>query len=209
MGKMSAYETDVNLPFYVRGPGVPKGIQLPHLVGGSQLPHLVGRSDVLWGSCRPGRLQGLPAGQQRVVVLLGGGAAGQAASSGCPACSPTHQGVPQPAHAKVPATPARSRQGVPSLLMSRSIPRRRWSAMWTWHPPGWSSQVSRQGWWGHACGRCGWVHRGCPLYHGQLGPRMAATWAPRVVTRVPPSGCRPVGAAPLGCPPPVGSTAAA
>ena len=87
MGKMSAYETDVNLPFYVRGPGVPKGIQLPHLVGGSQLPHLVGRSDVLWGSCRPGRLQGLPAGQQRVVVLLGGGPAGRAAASGCPACS--------------------------------------------------------------------------------------------------------------------------
>lgn len=29
---MSGYETDVKLPFYVRGPGVPRGVQLPHMV---------------------------------------------------------------------------------------------------------------------------------------------------------------------------------
>lgn len=26
-------ENDIRLPFYVRGPGVPKGVKLPHLVG--------------------------------------------------------------------------------------------------------------------------------------------------------------------------------
>lgn len=30
---MTAYENDIRLPFFVRGPGVPKGIKLPHLVG--------------------------------------------------------------------------------------------------------------------------------------------------------------------------------
>ena len=39
---MSAYEYDVNLPFYVRGPGVPKGIKLPHLVGASCLNCIAG-----------------------------------------------------------------------------------------------------------------------------------------------------------------------
>ncbi|GAB4816016.1 hypothetical protein N2152v2_003062 [Parachlorella kessleri] len=32
-GKMSAYENDIRLPFYVRGPGVPRGVELTHLVG--------------------------------------------------------------------------------------------------------------------------------------------------------------------------------
>jgi len=31
-GKLSPYEEDVRLPLYVRGPGVPKNVQLPHLV---------------------------------------------------------------------------------------------------------------------------------------------------------------------------------
>ncbi|KAL4441501.1 hypothetical protein ABPG77_002005 [Micractinium sp. CCAP 211/92] len=32
-GKISPYENDVRLPFYARGPGVPKGLKLDHLVG--------------------------------------------------------------------------------------------------------------------------------------------------------------------------------
>ncbi|KAL4431455.1 hypothetical protein ABPG75_006711 [Micractinium tetrahymenae] len=32
-GKMSPYDADVRLPFYVRGPGVPHGVELTHLVG--------------------------------------------------------------------------------------------------------------------------------------------------------------------------------
>ncbi|KAL4431762.1 hypothetical protein ABPG77_002978 [Micractinium sp. CCAP 211/92] len=36
-GKMTPYENDIRLPFYVRGPGVPKGVKLPHLVGNVDL----------------------------------------------------------------------------------------------------------------------------------------------------------------------------
>ncbi|KAI7844022.1 hypothetical protein COHA_002362 [Chlorella ohadii] len=36
-GKMTAYENDIRLPFYVRSPKGPKGVKLPHLVGNVDL----------------------------------------------------------------------------------------------------------------------------------------------------------------------------
>lgn len=36
-GKLSGYENDIRLPFYVRGPGVPRGKELPHLISNIDL----------------------------------------------------------------------------------------------------------------------------------------------------------------------------
>ncbi|PRW39288.1 sulfatase [Chlorella sorokiniana] len=36
-GKITAYENDIRLPFFARGPGVPRGLVLPHLVGNVDL----------------------------------------------------------------------------------------------------------------------------------------------------------------------------
>ncbi|PRW59250.1 sulfatase [Chlorella sorokiniana] len=36
-GKLSGYESDIRLPFYVRGPGVPRGVELPHLISNIDL----------------------------------------------------------------------------------------------------------------------------------------------------------------------------
>ncbi|KAL4420319.1 hypothetical protein ABPG77_010224 [Micractinium sp. CCAP 211/92] len=36
-GKLSGYENDIRLPFYVRGPGVPQGVQLSHLISNIDL----------------------------------------------------------------------------------------------------------------------------------------------------------------------------
>lgn len=36
-GKLSGYENDIRLPFYVRGPNVPRGVELPHLISNIDL----------------------------------------------------------------------------------------------------------------------------------------------------------------------------
>lgn len=37
VGKLTPYEEDVRVPLYVRGPGVPQGLVLPHLVTNTDL----------------------------------------------------------------------------------------------------------------------------------------------------------------------------
>lgn len=41
-GKQSPYDEDIHLPLFIRGPGVPAGVSIPHLVANSAPPYAAG-----------------------------------------------------------------------------------------------------------------------------------------------------------------------